>query len=64
MALDLKVAALVTSGITQPFKGAGLRVLYLSKSIRCQLVGKDAPQVPMDPPEFMLAPFSVADAKY
>ena len=64
VASDLKAASLVMSEITQPFKGVGLRVLYLSERLRYQLVGEDAPQVPMDPPEFMLAPLSMAAAKY
>ena len=32
--------------------------------VHYQLVGEDAPQVPMDPPEFMLAPLSMTVAKY
>ena len=27
-------------------------------------MGKDDPQIPMDPLEFMLAPYSITDAKY
>lgn len=32
--------------------------------MHCQLVGEDAPQIPMDPPEFMLAPLSITDSEY
>ena len=32
--------------------------------MRCYLVGKDDQQIPMDPPKFMLAPYSMTDAKY
>ena len=32
--------------------------------MRYQLVGEDAPQVPMDPLEFMLAPLSMTNVKY
>lgn len=63
-ASDLEASALVISGITQPFEGAGLRVLYLSERVCCQLVGTDAPQVPMDPLEFMLASPSMSNAEY
>ena len=45
---NLKVAAIVTFKITQPFKGAGLMVLYLGERMHCHLVGEDALQVPMD----------------
>ena len=64
MDLNLEAAAIVLSGITQPFEGAGLRVLYLAKRVRCQLVGEDALQVPINPPIFMLAPLSMTDVKY
>lgn len=46
--LDLKAFVVVASGITQTFEGPVLRVLYLDKQVRYQLVGKDAPYVPMD----------------
>ena len=61
---NLMVAAIVTSKITQPFEGVGLMVLYLAKRMHCQLVGEDAPQVPMDLLEFILAPLSMTNAKY
>ena len=32
--------------------------------MRCQLVGEDAPQMPMDPPEVMLAPLSITYSEY
>ena len=32
--------------------------------VQCQLVGREDPQIPMDPPEFMLAPHSMTNAKY
>ena len=32
--------------------------------MQCQLVCKDEPQILMDPPEFMLAPYSMIDAEY
>ncbi|KAL0004875.1 hypothetical protein SO802_012436 [Lithocarpus litseifolius] len=32
--------------------------------MRCQLVGEDVPQVPMDPPEVMLASLSMTNAEY
>ena len=28
------------------------------------MVGRDDPQIPMDPPEFMLTPHSMTDAEY
>lgn len=40
--LNLEAATLVTSVITQPFVGVGLRALYLAERVRCQLVGEDA----------------------
>ena len=61
---NLEVAVLVTSGITQPFKDASLRVFCLAKKVRCQLVGEDAPQILMDPSAFMLASVSMSEAKY
>ena len=62
--LNLKAAAIIYSRVTQPLEGAGLRVLYLAERVSCQLMGEDMPQVPMDPPLFMLAPLSAMDAKY
>ena len=62
--LNLKAAAIISSRVTQPLEGDGLKVLYLAKRVSCQLVGEDMPQVPMDPPLFMFAPFSAMDAKY
>ena len=41
-----------------------LWALYLAERVRCQLVGRDEPQIPMDPPKFMLAPHSMTDAEY
>ena len=41
-----------------------MRALYLAERVRCQLVGKDDPQIPMDPPEFMFAPHSMTDDGY
>ena len=32
---NLEAAAIVLYGITQPFEGAGLSVLYLAKRVRC-----------------------------
>ena len=60
----MEAAAIVASKITQPFEEAGLRALYLAERVRCQLVGRDDPQIPMDPLEFVLAPHSMTDAKY
>ena len=59
-----EVAANFIFGITQPFEGAGLMVLYLAERVRFQLVGEDAPQVLMDLLVFMLALLSVTDAEY
>ena len=42
----------------------GLKALYLAKRVRCQLVGRDDPQISLDPPEFMLAPHSMTDVEY
>jgi len=61
---NLEAASIVLSKITQPFEGAGLRVLYLAERVCCQLVGEDDLQVPMDPPVFMLAPLSMTNAEY
>ncbi|KAK9993816.1 hypothetical protein SO802_023519 [Lithocarpus litseifolius] len=38
--------------------------LSKAERVRCQLVGRDDPQISMDPLEFMLAPHSMTDAKY
>lgn len=62
--LDLEAFVVVTSRITHPFMGAGLRVIYLVEWVHCQLVGEDAPQVPMDLPGFMLALLSITNAEY
>ena len=61
---DLELVAFIASEITRPLEEAGLRALYLAERVRCQLVGKDDPQILMDPLEFMLAPYSMTDAKY
>ena len=61
---NLEAAAIVICEITQPFEGTSLKVLYLAERVRCQLVVKDAPQVPINPPVFMLAPLSMTDAEY
>ena len=55
---------IVSSETSQLLEGAGLRVLYVAERAACKLVGENAPQVPMDPPTFMLAPLSMSDAKY
>ena len=62
--LDLEAAAIIATEITQPFEGAALGALYLAERVQCQLVGRDDPQIPMDPPKFMLAPHSMIDAQY
>ena len=62
--LDLEAATIISSETSQFSEGVGLRVLYLAKRVSCQLVGEDAPQVPMDPSAFMLAPFLMNDANY
>ena len=41
-----------------------MRVIYLMERVCCQLAGKDAPRVPVDPLVFMLAPRSMTDAEY
>ena len=61
---NLEAAAIIISRITQPFEGASLRVLYLVERVCYQLVGEDAPQVPMDPPMFMLTLMSMTDIEY
>ena len=62
--LDLEAATIISSETSQFLEGVGLRVLFLAKRVSCQLVGEDAPQVPMDPSAFMLAPFLMNDANY
>ena len=64
MTLNFEAFTVVASGITQTFEGVGLRVLYLVERVCCQLVGEDALHVPMDPPEFMLAPLSMTNVEY
>ena len=61
---NLVATPIVISKINHPFEGVGLRVLYLAERICCQLVGKDAPQVLMEPSVFMLTLLSIMDAKY
>lgn len=61
---NLEAVTIIASKITRPFKGAGLRALYLEERVRCQLVGRDDPQTLMDPLEFMHAPHSMTDAEY
>ena len=39
-------------------------MIYLAKRLCYQLAGKDATQVPRDPPVFMLAPRSMTNAEY
>ena len=36
----------------------------MAKRVRCQLVGRDDPQILMDPSEFILAPHSMIDVEY
>lgn len=61
---NLEAATIVISRITQHFEGASLRVLYLAERVRCQLMGRDAPQVLMDPLVFMLALLFMTDNEY
>ena len=61
---NLDAIAFITFEITQPFKGVSLRVIYLAKRVCYQLIGKDGPQVLLDPPQFMLASLSMSNAKY
>ena len=61
---NLEATTIITSGITQPFEGAGLRPLYLAERVCWQLVGEDALQILMDPLVFKLAPLSVTNAEY
>ena len=39
-------------------------MICLAERVCCQLTGKDAPQVPMDPLMFILAPRSMTNAEY
>ena len=59
-----EAATIIASEITRPFEGAGLRALYLAERVQCHMVGKDDPQISMDPPQFMLAPHSMTNAEY
>ena len=61
---NLDDIAFITFDITQPFKGVDLRVIYLAKKVCYQLMGEDGPQVSLDPPQFMLAPLFMSNAKY
>ena len=61
MGPDLETSALIASKTTQPFEAARLR---LAERVWCQLVGADDLRIPMDPPEFMLAPRSMTNAEY
>ena len=61
---NFEATAIVISRITQPFEGAGLKVIYFAERVRLHLVGGDALQVSMDPLVFMLAPLSMMDAEY
>ena len=60
----LEATAIIALEITRPFKGAGMRALYLAERVRCQLVGRDDPQILINPLEFMLAPHTMTDAEY
>lgn len=62
--LAMEAATLITSKITQPLEGVGLRVLSLPKRVCCQLVGADAPRVLMDTLQFMLSSLSMTKADY
>ena len=62
--LAMEAATLITSKITQPLEGVGLRVLSLPKRVCCQLVGVDAPRVLMDTLQFMLSSLSMTKADY
>ena len=61
---NLETAAIIISEVTQPFEGASLRVIYLVERVCYQLVGKDVPWVPLDPPQFVLTLLSMTDAEY
>ena len=41
--LNLEVVVIISSRITEPLEGVGLRVLYLAEKVSCQLVGKGMP---------------------
>ena len=60
--LNLEAIAIVISRISQPFEGTSLMVLYLAERVRCQLMGEDAPQVPINLLVFMLTPLSMTNA--
>lgn len=60
----LEVTTIITSRLSQPLEGGALRLIYLTESMCCQLASKDVPQVPMDPPVFMLSPRSMTNAEY
>ena len=60
----MEPATLITLEITRPLEGASLRALFLAEIVRCQLVGRDDPQILMDAPEFMLGPHSMIDDEY
>ena len=64
MDLNLEAAAIIASRITQALEGARLKVFYLAERVCYQLASVNAPQVPMDPSEFMLAPRSMTITKY
>ena len=38
--------------------------LEFEERVLCQLLGGDDPQIPMDPPEFMLTPHSMTNVEY
>lgn len=61
---NLEAAVIIFSEITQPFKGAYLRVIYLAERVCCQLVGDDVLRFPLDPSQFILALLSMTDAEY
>jgi len=60
----LELAALITLEITRSFEEESLGALYLAKRVRFQLVGRDDPQILMDPPEFMLASHCTTNVKF
>ena len=60
----MEAVVIIASKITRPFEGEGLRAICLAKRVQCQLVGRDDPQISMDPSGFMFAPYSMTDAKY
>ena len=39
--LNLEVAAIIASRLSQPFEGDGLKVIYLVERVCCQLASKD-----------------------